>query len=347
MAFRSTEISAREVLLDGLQARGIKVGHELSFTLPEGRMAPDAVLSNGADYVLETKLGGEADLFEDIKKLTEWMKLRSAPIRGAFAVLMPGELRDVPWQDISDKAVSSSARFEVAALFRDERPADRIRGSLEDIVTWMARHILQPTLEFEPDPDFIVKVLAGAVSQLASQMKNLEATQLADIFGGKTVFDNILEIRTDEMPTKELRSAASYLLINQLIFYGVLSSAYPVQYNPIDTDNLKAPSDLIHYFRKVLEVDYAPTFGFDIASRLAPKSLDTVKSVVEVVQAIGIGKLRQEVLGKVFHNLIPLTIRKPVAAYYTNGKAAELLARLAVRSADDKVLDPHVVAELS
>ena len=53
MAFRATEISTREVLLKGLSEKGIKVGHELSCPLPASRMAPDAVLSNGADYVIE------------------------------------------------------------------------------------------------------------------------------------------------------------------------------------------------------------------------------------------------------------------------------------------------------
>ena len=45
-------------------------------------------------------------------------------------------------------------------------------------------------------------------------------------------------------------------------------------------------------------------------------------------------------LGKVFHNLIPLGLRKMVGAYFTNSQAGDLLALLAIRSKDAKVIDP-------
>ncbi len=61
MTFRSTEITVREILLEELKVRNVHFGHELSFPLPEGRKAPDAVLANGSNYVLETKLGDQAD----------------------------------------------------------------------------------------------------------------------------------------------------------------------------------------------------------------------------------------------------------------------------------------------
>jgi type I restriction-modification system DNA methylase subunit len=340
VAFRSTEISVRDVLLEEIRARGIRIGHELSAPLPTGRMAPDAILTNGSEYVLETKLGGEADLFEDIKKLTEWIKLTMIPIKGAFAVLLPGEFRNLPWQTIKEVANSPNVRFQVAALFRDDRPGDRRIGSLSEIADWIANHILNPPKEIEIDTEFVIKVLAGAVGQLTYQMRDLDVKQLEDIFGGRSVFDNILEISPGNVPIEDLHSAASYLLINQLIFYQVLSHAEPTHYQTIDVNNLRTPSDLSRYFQKVLEVDYAPTFGFDIASRLPNKSIDLLKSLTEVIQAMGVARLRQDVLGKVFHNLIPLSIRKSVAAYYTNGRAAELLASLSVEDSDDTILDP-------
>ncbi len=340
MAFRATEITARDTLLQELKSRQIKVGQELSFALPAGRIGPDAVLANGGDYVLETKLGGEADYFEDIKKLTEWMKLKAAPIKGAFAVLFPGELRDVPWKQVPEVAKSPKLKYEVAALFRDQRPADRQSGTLSDVAAWIAEQVLQPSREIEPDTGFIIKVLAGAVNRLSFQMRGLGAKHFEDIFGGRLVFENILEVKPGAIPVDSMRRAASYLLINQIIFYYVLSTADPIAYPEINTDALKTPAELSIYFRKVLDVDYAPTFGFDVASRLPKTATDSLRSVIEVVRGMGLSRIRQDILGKVFHNLIPLPIRKPMAAYYTNKQAADLLARIAVSEPEDKVIDP-------
>jgi hypothetical protein len=117
-------------------------------------------------------------------------------------------------------------------------------------------------------------------------MRGVSAKDLEDIFGGRPVFQNILEIGPGRLPLESLRQAAAYLLINQLIFYGVLSRANPTEYPPIDSEGLRRPADLTPYFQKVLEVDYAPTFGFDIASRLPPKATDTLRVVLEVVHAM-------------------------------------------------------------
>jgi len=333
-------MTVREVLLDELKTRNVRFGRELSLPLPAGRKAPDAVLANGANYVLETKVGDQADYWEDIKKLTEWIKIRTAPISGAFAVLLPGELREVPWESVRELSRSPKLKYEVSALFRDERPADRKDGSLSEIADWIAAHVLRPPREVVPDTDFVVHVLAASVGQLSLRMRGLSVKQFEDIFGGRLVFDNILEVKRSQLPIEDLRRAASYLLINQIIFYHVLSRADPTSFPIIDTDALSRPADLTEYFRKVLEVDYAPTFGFDIASRLSPNATDTVRSVVEIVQAMGLARIRHDVLGKVFHNLIPLAIRKPVAAYYTNRQAADLLSALPIRHDKDRVLDP-------
>jgi type I restriction-modification system DNA methylase subunit len=340
MTFHSTEITVRDVLLSELKLRNLQIAQELSMPLPSGRKAPDGILSNGSNnYVLETKLGGEADYWEDIKKLTEWMKI-PAQIAGAFAVLLPKELRNVPWEVLNELAKSPKLKYDVSALFHDNRPADRKQGSLSEIAEWIAGHVLKPQEEITPDSDFVITVLSQSVNQLSIQMREMSVKQFEDIFGGRLVFDNILEIKPDKLPLDDLRRAASYLFINQILFYEVLSENDPGRFPRIDTEKLYRPSDILDYFRRVLEIDYAPTFGFDIASRLAPKANDTVKTVVDIIQAMGLARIRHDVLGKVFHNLIPLAIRKPVAAYYTNSEAGQLLAKLAVWNASDRVLDP-------
>jgi len=136
-----------------------------------------------------------------------------------------------------------------------------------------------------------------------------------------------------------MRRAATYLLINQILFYHVLSSRDPLTFPRMEEDLLKKPGDLAIYFKRVLDVDYTPTFGFDVASRLPIKAGEAVRNIVKAIKALGPEKIRYDLLGKVFHDLIPFETRKAVAAFYTNNEAAEMLASLSIEDPDAKVMD--------
>jgi len=81
---RPTEMTIRSLLLRELDKRGVKVTPEVSFSTPVGRMMPDAVLRNGGDYVIETKLGAEAKLFDALIRLYDYSKYTEA--RGASLI---------------------------------------------------------------------------------------------------------------------------------------------------------------------------------------------------------------------------------------------------------------------
>ncbi|MEM2935927.1 MAG: hypothetical protein QW231_01975, partial [Candidatus Bathyarchaeia archaeon] len=106
-----------------------------------------------------------------------------------------------------------------------------------------------------------------------------------------------------------MRRAATYLLINQILFYHVLSRT-DQRYPSIDETKIGRPGDLARYFNEVLKVDYTSTFGFDVASRLPENATEVVRKVIKVVNALAPEKIRHDVLGKVFHELIPFEVRK-------------------------------------
>jgi len=53
---RPTEMTIRDLLQEELRKRGVTVVPEFSVSTPVGRLAPDMLLKNGAQYVVETKL---------------------------------------------------------------------------------------------------------------------------------------------------------------------------------------------------------------------------------------------------------------------------------------------------
>jgi len=335
---RPTEMSLRDLLIEELKRRGVVVIPEVSFRTVDGRrLMPDLVLKNGAEYVVETKLGAETKLLDAMVQLYEYSK-HVVEAKGAFAVLFPAELRR-PWPSDVIMSIARDAKTEISCIgiFKDLRPSQPFKGNLFEVADWIAGHVLKAPV-VEADTGFAIRILRDAVDYVTASIKQLQSEELEDIFGGKSVFENVLQYEEGKYPLEEMRRAATYLLVNQLLFYHVLTrmdASFPI----IDEDRIKHPADLRAYFEPVLRRNYSSVFGFDVASRLPESATEAVKKTIIAVKALAPEKIRHDLLGKVFHELIPFEIRKAVAAFYTNNEAAEILAQLAIEKADAKVID--------
>lgn len=332
----ATEKTIRKFLIDELQRRKLKPSEEQTYHTPIGRMEPDILLEERGNYIVETKLGG--DLFTAFAELNDYLKYIKAS--GGFAVILPAELRtSAPIDALKEMATSPRMKYSVAGMFSDARPVQRFEGTLYEITDWISQQVLAPPEKIEVDTSLAIKVLRNAVSYISASTRKLSSQELEDIFGGKSVFDNILQYEEEKYPLSEMQEAAAYLLINQILFYHVLSSVDPIKFEPIDEDALSRPASLNKYFERVLKVDYTPVFGFDVVSRLPAEVLPTLKRVIGVTKALKVERIGYDILGKIFHDLIPFEVRKAVAAFYTNNEAAELLAHLTIDSPSAKVAD--------
>lgn len=133
------------------------------------------------------------------------------------------------------------------------------------------------------------------------------------------------------------RMAAGYLLLNQIAFYRVLSHFRG--YSVLREDMIQSPSDLQGYFNEALRDNYYPIFSFGVADEFGSQSLPLVKKIIKMIYSVKPEYISQGILGKVFHELIPLDVRKPVAAYYTLEQAAHILAELTIEKDTDKIMD--------
>jgi len=165
-------MTIRNFLLKALEKRGVKVDTEVSYTTPIGRLVPDMLLHNGAQYVVETKLDAEAKLLDAMVRLYDYSKY--TPAKGAFAVLFPKELRQ-PWNiEILGKiAQDPKLEYVATATFKDLRPSQRFAGNLAQMADWMASQVLRPPV-VEADTSFAIKVLTDAHATMGeSQVSKL------------------------------------------------------------------------------------------------------------------------------------------------------------------------------
>jgi hypothetical protein len=232
---KPTELTLQDLLRKELERRGVGVSSQVSFRTVDGRrLQPYLLLHNGAQYVVETKLGAETKLLDAMVQLYDYGK-HVSDAKGAFAVLFPEELRR-PWPVDVVESVARDKKTQISCIgvFKDLRPSQPFKGSLFEVADWISGHVLKP-LAVEVDTGFAIRVLRDAVDYITTSVKQLQGKELEDIFGGKNVFENVLQYEEGRYPLEEMRRAVAYLLINQLLFYHVLTRV-DAAFSAIDED---------------------------------------------------------------------------------------------------------------
>lgn len=337
---KATEDTITSLLRDELKSNGINAELFPSVSTPKGTRKPDILCSNGGMYPLEAKYF-ERDLITAISKVqNDYLKYHSVlNIKGGFAILYPDELSNpMPVEVVQELA--KRLKFKLVAMFpdTDPRPFTVYEESLSKIGRIITENVTTVTELISPSIDYIIKSLRESAQYILAGLRHLSDQDLIGFFGGQDVFKNILQYEESKYPVEDLRVGAAYLLVNQLLFYKALSNTSS-QLDVIEPDSINSPTDLTHYFTKVKDINYDVIYSYDIASLIPPAYTDQVKTIISVIEGISPQKVGGDLLGTIFHDLIPFETRKTVAAFYTNVFAAELLASLSIDKANAKVSD--------
>jgi len=339
---KSTEDTITVMLKEELERRGVRAEPFAEIRTPAGYRKPDLYCENGGVYIVEAKFK-ERDLWKAVAKIqNDYIKYHKVlNLNGGFAVLYPDELSKPLPRDVV-KQLAMKLKFKMVMMFLPEdtrRNFHVVEGTLTQIAEELARQILTPPEYVEPSVNYIIETLRDIAQAITVGLKHLSGKQLEDLFGGRNVFENILQYEEGKYPEEELRLASAYILVNQLLFYHVLSRYNPDMFEEIQPENIATPSDLRKYFSRVLDVNYRAVFTYDVASRIPPKFVREVREIISAIEGLAPEKVGGDLLGTIFHKLIPFEIRKKVAAFYTNVMAAQLLADLAINKWDEKVAD--------
>ena len=145
-----------------------------------------------------------------------------------------------------------------------------------------------------------------------------------------------------------LARQASYILMNQLLFYKMLSdtAAYKSEITPllpVDNPSL-LPAVLKKSFARVTSrVDFKAVFEYDPIFNNIPLTdeiCSEVNDFVEELRSYDLSVFRSDVIGRIYEHLIPKDERHDLGQYYTPPAIVELITRLTVAKPTDKVLDP-------
>lgn len=140
----------------------------------------------------------------------------------------------------------------------------------------------------------------------------------------------------------------AYLLMNKIAFYKTLES----QIVDVDIDKLKKieAANGAEFSEKLQEKFKHLTNKADYEGVFSPTVLDKVpvhdklvhhlNEFIEELDAYNLGKIRSDVLGRVYEDLIPADERHKLGQYYTPPPIVDLIVEMCIKSPNDKVLDP-------
>lgn len=188
-----------------------------------------------------------------------------------------------------------------------------------------------------------------AVSQIEYYIKDLNSIiyqirtdELAsEVVNKLDLFSSIGEIKNKEVAKKQVINLASYLLLNQILFYHIFRERTK---NPTikELQEVSSIRGLQGYFDAITNIDYQSIYRVNILGHIpeSPDVLNTLNEVIKAIKLLRLEHITHDLAGRFFHDLIPFEVRKVLAAFYTHPVAAEILANLTIGSWDKTVIDP-------
>jgi type I restriction-modification system DNA methylase subunit len=150
---------------------------------------------------------------------------------------------------------------------------------------------------------------------------------------------------------EQLAKEMSYVLMNKIVFYKVLER----RFKELATRKLRSISapdaktylgTLYSFFNKAVEVtkDFEPVFYARIYDEIEIPDdefvFDEINAFIENMEHHRLEDLGSDIVGFIYEELIPASERHALGQFYTPPAIAELITKWAIRSPEDRVLDP-------
>ncbi len=339
---KPSEDTLTTIFKEILVKNGIDAEAFMVWDTPVGMRKPDILCRNDKFYPLEAKIK-EEDIIKDIIKIqNDYFKYsKELNIGGAFILKHPNPKR-LKW-NVSDNKLRQKFRkatFQLILLFPqdDERQFEKKKGKLDELIPIINDTINYKRIQKELDPETAIDVLRNVTKYLDRALDLVTMDILISSMGGMELFEDLLEINNVKPDMRTIRTAISFFILTQLLFYRVVSQYKKKELEPLD--NISRTNELnTKYFEKIKDVNYRAIFGIDIVSNLPDTTVPFINAIIDTLEGLRPENIKGDLIGTIFHDLIPFDIRKRVAAYYTNIMATELLANLSIESHKTTVAD--------
>ncbi|WP_297500470.1 N-6 DNA methylase [Thermococcus sp.] len=254
--------------------------------------------------------------------------VRDTELKYGMIVFFPEEVRKINPED-KDRLEEFIDMTPAYVLVMN--PSMEIRASFPE-----ALYQIRKTIEKKISTTFpLITVLMILKEHIVSIMDNihLTETEITRIITNQELFFGISGGAKKEEVFKFL---ATYIFLSQVLFLRLYSVEHPTITEGVDlrkVDKERARK----LFNRILEINYRPIFELDVLD-VIPENY--VEDTFKLIWGLKVEKIRYELPGRLFHELMPDKIRKLLAAFYTRPIAADLLAHLTIEDENATIFDP-------
>jgi hypothetical protein len=299
------------------------------------------LLINNLKFVLELEIGkGFPKFVQGIIQANGYKEKLKAD--GIVILMYPEQVRKnvASQQDIIDLALA----FNPQALILSSTLNDSYREiNIVKLAQIIKSHIAKAVITVSPN--LVVNALrecVQSISLLFRKKMGVSKPSVDPVIGSFDLF-KILAGEDEKIEKKKERDLliatcdlTSYILINQLLLYQLLSS--PLNLSPMR--EIRSFSELSRLFKDVTDINYKAVYSVDVIATLPSNALSEINTAILALRTIKPEYISHDLLGRVFHEFLPFETRKLLGAFYTKPVAAEILAGITIDRCDDVIIDP-------
>jgi hypothetical protein len=329
-AGRVTERTFYAALIEAIEQAGGSGAQEVSFN-----SVPDVVFGfHDQRWLLSVKIGSDArTLKEGFLQYLRHKDESGIPL--GMLLLLPTTIREV--EPTGEAIRAAVAQTPVTCVLDADVIKEEITGRpFPAVIEYIGQHVI-PRLkrrEVTPYPlRLVITLLQQQVQEMMGTVKLGEDALL------KIITNRDLLMDLGHLKPAQLQDVgeflASYIVMSQILFLRLFYSVQPEviggDLRPINHHRLRRA------FNRILEINYRPIYSVDVLDAISDKFLE---DVFDLIWGLEIERSRYELPGRIFHELMPGSIRKMLAAFYTRPLAADMLAQLCIELNGETVLDP-------
>jgi type I restriction-modification system DNA methylase subunit len=219
---------------------------------------------------------------------------------------------------------------------------------VEKLLDTLAKDYLKTKPSRVPPSWALIEFLRGFVEVLSEKCKPMVKLKLESEQEFKRTLEE-MRVKLGYTPDVEnLSRMMAYILMNKLVFYKVLEQRYRGLPRLINlptsskTDFMRALND---YFERALTEtgDFEPIFKTGVYDQIdlpdEPDTLEFINEFIATLEGVRVEEIG-DYLNYIYEELIPPGERHQLGQFYTPPAICELIAKWAIRSPDDLVLDP-------
>ncbi len=217
------------------------------------------------------------------------------------------------------------------------------KATLAELVSKIKKHLEKP--DATPAIAMVVRMLADSVRALCQVLKRQQGISekvAEEVVGNFRLFSALADAqgKEDSETMEKVRSVAAdlacYILTNQILLHRLLTK--PLNLTPLS--RVKSLEELAAAFEEIRRIDYRAIYNIAVAAKFPEETLSVVNEVIREINKVEPERVPHDLLGRVFHELLPFETRKQLGAFYTKPVAAEILAQIGIQKDAYSVLDP-------